>query len=284
MILESALRSYRAKTFHLNLGSRLKSAQDAVDFVEERGFAFLWPVKGIDMPSLWAAVAGDRPVASAHNDPAHITWRWKDSMLSERRWYYGKLLRGKATFVSLEMIPYFYALSRRVGDLEDFQYAYEDGHLTWEARSIAQALLAQGALNKVELRSRSHFEARSAKYRFDRALTSLQEGLWVLPIGVSSAGGWGYAFIYELFDRWVPEVLTKAREITRRKAREHVAGCYLDSVGAASPKAIQKVFRWKEGDVLQALKDLNKSGRAKAEPDNRWVTRKLFEDIEEKNP
>ena len=49
------------------------------------------------MPSLWTAVAGDRPVADAHDDPGHITWGWKDRSLDKKIWYYGKILRRKAT-------------------------------------------------------------------------------------------------------------------------------------------------------------------------------------------
>ena len=103
-LLKEELQAYRAKTFRLTSGTQLTGIEDALAYVQERGFLTLWPIKGIDLPSLWTAVAGDRPVADEHDDPGHITWRWKDSMLDHRRWYYGKLLRGKATIVSLDVI------------------------------------------------------------------------------------------------------------------------------------------------------------------------------------
>ncbi len=67
------------------------------------------------MPSLWTAVAGDRPVADKHDDPGHITWGWKYKALGKKIWYYAKTLRKKATMISLEIAPYFYALSENYG-------------------------------------------------------------------------------------------------------------------------------------------------------------------------
>jgi hypothetical protein len=129
------LQAYRAKTYRLLPGTRLTNVDEALTFVEERGYIIFWPIKSINLPSLWTAVAGDRPVASEHDDPGHITWRWKDEMLNQRLWYYGKLLRGKATFVSLQVLPFFYTLSDRVAEFDDYRMAYEAGRLKREARS-----------------------------------------------------------------------------------------------------------------------------------------------------
>ncbi|MCK7520523.1 MAG: hypothetical protein MZV64_23930 [Ignavibacteriales bacterium] len=56
----------------------------ASTFVNRRGFVFFWPISGIDLPSLWTAVAGDRPVADKHDDPGHITWGWKDGATRQK--------------------------------------------------------------------------------------------------------------------------------------------------------------------------------------------------------
>jgi len=72
----------------------VRTKEQAIAYVEERGFVYFWPIKGVMMPSLWQAVAGDRPVASEHDDPGHVTWGWKDGLLGERLWYYAKVLAG----------------------------------------------------------------------------------------------------------------------------------------------------------------------------------------------
>jgi hypothetical protein len=272
------LRAYREKTFRTESGAHLRSAEEAVSFVEHRGFIFFWPVKGLDLPSLWTAAAGDRPVPNEHDDPGHITWQWKDSMLDQKRWYYGKLLRRRATIVSLELIPYFYALSDRVGDLDDYMLLYEEGRLTFEERSIADALLKHGAMHTIELRQKAHLSSTSAKSRFERALAALQTGLYILPIGVAEAGSWRYAFIYELFDRWLPQIISQARDIPRREARKKLIATYLDSVGVSTLRAISQLFRWKRDTILTALKALEEEELARWNDGEQWSTSKLFDE------
>jgi hypothetical protein len=276
-VVDSRLKAFRAETFLLKPGGQLRSVEDALDFVEARGFVTLWPIKGVDLPSLWTGVVGDRPLTSDHDDAGHITWGWKDAMLDQRRWYYGKLLRGKATLVSLSMLPYFYALSERVGDLDDYNLAYDDGKLTWEAKSVADAVFKSGPLNTIDLREKAHLSAASAKYRFDRALTVLQGGLWLLPVGISNAGAWHYSFIYELFERWYPDVLSHARKINRREAGAKLLGCYLASVGAAKFRKIQLLFGWTQDFLKEVLENLKVEDRVIEIEKDHWMTTAVLE-------
>ena len=273
---DEALRAYRADTFRLLPGAGITSIEEALTFVKDRGFISFWPLKGIDLPSLWTAVAGDRPVPNEHDDPGHITWSWKDEMLSQRRWYYGKLLRGKATFVSLPVLPYFYALTERVAELDDYRLAYEAGHLSQEARVVADVLYTQGAQHTIQLRRMAHLSARSSKSRFNKALVDLQRGLWVLPIGIAHAGSWRYAFIYELLDRWLPDIPQRARSIKIMEARTHLAKLYLDSVGASTPRLIGRLFGWQTKETTSALSRLEEEGNAAALEDGRWATVKAL--------
>jgi len=270
----SRLASYRARTFHLT--SRLRSARQALSFVEARGFIFFWPIRGCDLPSLWVATAGDRPVPSQHDDPAHVTWRWKDEMLGRKLWHYAKLLRGRATLVSLKTLPYFYALSERVADLDDYRLAYEAGGLSRAAVDVAEALRRHGALDTVRLRRSAHLSSEAAKTRFDHALVELQRGLWVVPIGVAEAGAWRYAFVYELLDRWHPKVAAQARSIVRPAARAHLAGLYLRSVGATTRPTLARLFGWRTAEAQAALEAATEAGHALALGDGRWATPGLW--------
>jgi hypothetical protein len=274
-INDTSLADYRSKTFRLSTNLRLRSPEEAVDFVNECGFAFFWPVKGFDLPSMWKAVAGDRPVPNNHDDPGHITWGWKDSMLDKKRWYYGKLLRKRATLVSLDIIPYFYALSDRVGDLDDYLLLYDEGKLTFEEKSIAEALLKHGALNSIDLRQKAHLSANAAKSRFERALASLQRGLWVLPVGVAEAGAWRYSHVYELFDRWYPEVLSQARKIPRKETYRKLISTYLASVGVATVSGMSKLFQWEKKTIQRALDALKEKGQVIPLKDESWATIKF---------
>jgi hypothetical protein len=270
------LQAYRKKTFRLEPGARLQNLNEAVAFVEARGFVTLWPIQSVDLPSLWTAVAGDRPVASEHDDPGHITWGWKDEMLDQRKWYYGKLLRGKATIVSLDVIPYFYALSDRVAEEDDYRLAYQDGNLTYEAYRVAEALLQNGPQHTIQLRRLAHLSASQSKSRFNKALTDLQRGLWVVPIGIAKAGAWRYAFIYELFDRWFTNVATQARPITLTAARTELARRYLDSVGASTAKDIGRLFHWRLKETRTALHKLADENLVLTYEEDRWATTRLL--------
>jgi len=190
------LNSHRTKTYRLGTLSRVASPGAARKFVDERGFIYFWPIKGIELPSLWTAVAGNRTVADNHDDPGHITWRWKDNALGKKTWYYAKILRKKATMISLDVAPYFYALSENYGSPEeDYLLAYEEGRLSQAAKQVYEALLKEGALHTIELRSAAKLtNARDSE--FNKALEILQVDFKILPIGVAEAGAPGAAGRY----------------------------------------------------------------------------------------
>src|SRR3989304_6297817 len=70
MLSAERLKAFRVATYHLKPGLRIRSKDQAVKFIQERGFSFFWPIQGIELPSLWAAAAGNRPVPSEHHDLA----------------------------------------------------------------------------------------------------------------------------------------------------------------------------------------------------------------------
>jgi hypothetical protein len=238
------LKAHRARTFGLPPAKRLTSASQAAKFVDARGFVYFWPIKGIDLPSLWTAVAGDRPVADAHDDAGHVTWGWKDGALGKKIWYYAKILRRKATMISLETAPYFYALSENYGSPEeDYLLAYEEGRLTQAARQIYEALLSEGPLNTIDLRRLAKL-GNAKESEFNRAMESLQTDFKVLPIGIAEAGAWRYSFIYEIVSRHYPELPEQARSIGEAEARGRLAELYFRSVGAAQARDVTKLFGW----------------------------------------
>ena len=240
------LQTHRTRTFNLPPSKRVSSPAQAVIFVNKRGFTFFWPISGIDMPSLWTAVAGDRPVADKHDDPGHITWGWKDSSLGKKMWYYAKILRKKATMISLEVAPYFYALSENYGEPEeDYLIAYEEGRLSQAAKQVYEAVLKEGALNTIDLRRAAKL-TNAKESEFNKALEVLQSDFKILPVGVAEAGAWKYSFIYEIVTRHFPDLSEQARKISEREARAKLVELYFESVGAAQESDVNKLFGWKK--------------------------------------
>ena len=163
-------------------------------------------------------------------------------------WYYGKLIRDKATLVSLDFLPNFYALSENFGDYEhDYLEEYKTGQLTSEAKQVYEALLKNGALDAVRLRREAHMSTEANKGRFDKALTDLQTGLKVLPVGIAPAGAWRYAFIYEVLPRWFPQIPVRAQQIGRVEARRRILDRYLCNVIFSTVPIAAALFRWSTG-------------------------------------
>lgn len=240
------LNTHRAQTFRLPPSPRVASPKSAVDFIKERGFIYFWPIKGIDLPNLWTAVAGNRVVADKHDDPGHVTWGWKDRALGKKTWYYAKILRKKATMISLDIAPYFYALSENYGSPEeDYLLAYDEGRLTQAAKQVYEAILNEGALNTIDLRRAAKL-ANAKESEFNKALEVLQSDFKILPTGVSEAGAWKYSFIYEIVPRHYPDLPERARKIGEREARTKLVELYFESVGAAQEGDVNKLFGWKK--------------------------------------
>ncbi|HSQ18108.1 MAG TPA: crosslink repair DNA glycosylase YcaQ family protein [Anaerolineales bacterium] len=253
------VKSYRAATYRLQ--QPLTSKEQAIDYVNQRGFIFFWPINGITLPSLWAATAGDRPVAEAHDDPGHVTWGWKDSLLGTHVWYYAKVLRKKATIISLEFAPFFYALSENYGSPEeDYLTLYEQGRLTQEARSVYKAILDHGPLDTVALRKAARLTSPESDTRFNKALTDLQTSFNIVPTGTADAGAWHYAFIYDIVARAYPDLLEKSRFIGELDARQKLAGSYLRSVGAAQMRDLTLLFQWDQNSLNHTVDRLTQSG------------------------
>jgi len=255
------IQEYRARTFSLLPSDRVKTKQEAVDFVNRRGFVYFWPIKGVVLPNLWSAVAGDRPVADAHDDPGHITWRWKDELLGGEQWYYAKVLRRKATMIALDVAPYFYALSENYGSPdEDYLTLYEQGRLTQEARAVYEALLYEGALDTIALKRATRLASKSSQSRFDRALAVLQADFKVLPVGVAKVGSWRYAFLYDIVARHYPTLPEQAYKISEDQARQRLAQLYFRSLGVAQMNDLMRLFGWSKWATLRTVERLMQAG------------------------
>lgn len=255
------LQALRTRTFNLPPQKRVSTPASALTFVNKRGFTYFWPIKGIDLPSLWTAVAGDRPVADKHDDPGHITWGWKDNALDKKIWYYAKILRGKATMISLEIAPYFYALSENYGaPKEDYLIAYQEGRLPQSAKQVYEALLDKGAMNTLDLRKEAKL-SNAKDSEFNKALEYLQRDFKILPVGVAQAGAWKYSHIYTITTSHFPELAEQARKITESQARMKLLELYFDMVGAAQLRDVQKLFGWGNEVVKKSIGKLVDAGK-----------------------
>ncbi len=155
--------------------------------------------------------------------------------------------------ISLEVAPYFYALSENYGSPnEDYLLAYEEGRLTQAAKQVYEALLNEGAMNTIDLRRAAKL-SNAKDSEFNKALEVLQADFKILPVGVAEAGAWKYSFIYEIVPRHYPDLPEQARRIGEREARTKLIELYFESVGAAQERDVNKLFGWKKELVTRAI-------------------------------
>ncbi|HEY3473385.1 MAG TPA: crosslink repair DNA glycosylase YcaQ family protein, partial [Anaerolineales bacterium] len=156
------------------------------------------------------------------------------------------VLRKKATMISLDIAPYFYALSENYGSPEeDYLVAYEEGRLPQAAKQVYEALLREGALHTIDLRSAAKL-TNARESEFNRAIEILQTDFKILPVGVAKAGAWKYAFIYDIVSRHYPDLPEKARFISEAEARRKLLELYFESVGTAQERDVLKLFGWQK--------------------------------------
>lgn len=238
----------------------LRTEAEAEHFIQQVGFCFLFPVQGVELPSLWEAInGGQREIPRHHHDYAlHLAWSWKDSLPTQRRVFYAKLLKAKPTLVSLDLLPCFYALSENYGEMQDYLEAYEAGRMSEEAKRIYEILLSHGPCNTGILRREAGLAHNSA--RFDRAILELQRSLRIAKCGISDANRWKYCYVYEILPRWLPEQVEAGVQMRSGEAMQALIARYLETVVLSTPGQIIHLFEWSPERTQRILRRMLASG------------------------
>ena len=261
------LRAARADRYHQVPHRRVRTEDEALSFLNQVGLCLLFSAKDVELPSLWGALCGDnRPIPKNHDDHAlGLAWHWKDTLPTAGQVLYGRFLRKRPVFISLDLAPHFYALSPNYENpAEDYLQDYQDGRLSIEAKQVYEVLLGQGALPTSRLRREAGLAGKDNAARFDRALTELQSDFRITKVAISDANRWGYCYVYDLLFLHFPEIVAAARDITGRQARETILVRYLGTVVAATPQQVCGLFGWMPGDVDRMVAHLEAEGRIRS--------------------
>jgi len=256
------VKNWRDVRYHRRPRLRLRNSQQALDFINDVSFCFLFPMKGVEMPSLWEAICGGIRAIPVHHDDVELgyAWHWKDELPSRGLVFYGKLLRKKPMFISLDLLPHFYALSENYGDIEDYLSEYEAGRLSAEAKRVYEALLEHGPLPTSRLRREARLGGKSNAARFDRAIAELQVGLKIVKTGISDANAWKYCYVYDVLLRRWPDLSERARAIDRDEAMRTLLLTYLHNVGVTTLESVVHLFGWEKSRLTMICAELAGNG------------------------
>ena len=95
-------------------------------------------------------------------------WGWKDELPEEKRVYYGKLLVRKPTFVSMKMLPTFYATFGRAGEADDHLDDVRAGRLSDIARRVIDYLAQRGETQTKRMRAELGITSGEGKVDYAR--------------------------------------------------------------------------------------------------------------------
>jgi hypothetical protein len=250
--LPAEIEEYRDAHWHREETASIQTVAQAERFIEDVGFAACLTDTRRPGPSLYVAVCGRRDAVMPRNvqkDPeTSHTWVLKDELLRRGRVYYGKLPRGKATFLAPRMIPYFktlFGVPRRA----------EKQHLSKGAVSMLRVLRKEWEMATSELRAECNSLDRA---RFARALDELQAAMIVVPSDVVYEPK--FTYLWGLAEERFPKEVS--RKIDRSVALREVARCFLNCAGLTVPGELARVTGLSRPDAGLGNRALVKEGYA----------------------
>ena len=231
---------------------RVKTADDAVRFIDAVGFCLLFPVNRVPLPSLYYAMA--RRVPITWDKYSAKLWEWKDDLPRKRRAFYAKYFKTRGTFISLKFLPYFLAMRESAATPEDAQRFYSAGRISHDARAIWQALAEHGPLATLELRHACKMETKAGNERFKKAMLELQCLLIVTHFGAEQETDAWASNRLELVARAFPKQVEEARKITSEAARAALAQKYRTLYPEAPVNRVARLFTWSKAEAEAALR------------------------------
>jgi hypothetical protein len=219
--LSPEIEEYRDQRWRREATRQIETAFEAERFIEQVGFTACLTDSRRPGPSLYVAVCGRRDAVLPRNvqkdHEASLTWVLKDEVVRRARVYYGKLARGKATFIAPRMVPYFHAIW-------GLRRADEKRALSRAARAILKVLRSEWEMATADLRDESGVKDRRT---FGRALDELQAAMIVVPSEIIYRPK--FTYIWTLALSRFPDALV--RRINRETALREIARCFLTGAG-----------------------------------------------------
>jgi hypothetical protein len=276
------IENLRDKTFCRTLGLQLKDVDDAERFVESTGFCFAFKMNKSELPCMWHAAAGQRdpdyPKHVQHDPFIGLVWNAKDALPAAKKVYYGKALKKRPTFISLQFLPAFYLMQKRTNNAEDYVADYMRGELSAPAKRIMDSIWEQSPLVTADLKMASNLAHPEKRSIFDKAMAELQGKMYIVKIGEFYNP---FTFLWDVFDRRFEKEILIAKTMTDSEAREKILQRYFQTRWAAHEKEIQRLFLWTPLEVQQTLAALHAKGEIQGdvaienEKQKFWVSSKI---------
>lgn len=267
MVTEKHLLAYRRRVWQTG---RVRNQSHFTRVLDRVGLCLIFGSDEVPLPKVYDV---------AHEDCGDW-WNWKDHLQAKKAAYLGRMIRGKATLVTMELLPTFLALHYEQGGCASYDEEHYYGRLTQTAKWICDRLDREGPCPADELRKfmkRQHGAGTSA---YHRALLELQRRFKIVTVGLVDRH-WGTRVI-GLFERWVPrEVERRAQRLAPEQARRAIVERILRTAGAVPVPALTRTLGWPPAEAARALDSLARTGIVHAElcprrRQRRWVVHRAL--------
>lgn len=225
----------------------VRTLEEAAAWVDRVGLAFVFPKDDLVLPSLWHA-AGGLDVYSERDpsgefvrwvEPMGFVWETKSALPAAGLACGGNHLRGRATLVSLDVLPALVAATDGRDELDGVD------------AEVAEAVQDAGPISTRELPELlPQYERKAVRSALDR----LQRRLVLTNVGLEQTARWPAAVV-DLVDRhyapWLGDLPS------RDEARRALAGRVLEQAGELSAVDLGAVFGWRKRASASVLDELD---------------------------
>jgi len=230
-MLPEEIEVHRDRMWRRDPENRVEDVYEAERFIEEVGFCEALTDSRRPGPSLYVAVYGRRDAHMPRNvqkDPeSRLAWTIKDDVMRRGKCFYGKLLRGRSTFIAPRLLPFFNALFGVPQRLEKTT-------LSADAQVILKIMRREWEMATRDLREASGMSERA---RFDKAMTQLQKSLKVIPSDVLYEPT--FTYIWSIPEARFAEQLQQ--KVDREEALREIARAYLTGAGMTLRRELARV-------------------------------------------
>jgi len=220
-MLPEEIEVHRDRMWRRDPENRVEDVYAAERFIEDVGFCEALTDSRRPGPSLYVAVCGRRDAHMPRNvqkDPeSSLAWTIKDDVMRRGKCFYGKVLRGRSTFIAPRLIPFFNALWGVPRKLEKKT-------LSADAQAILRIMRREWEMATRDLREESGIKERA---RFDKAMTQLQKTLKIIPTEVLYEPT--FTYIWSIPEVRFPDQLGES--VGRDEAVKEIARSYLAGAG-----------------------------------------------------
>jgi hypothetical protein len=238
---------------------RVRNADQLVRLIDALGFAFAFTLR-----------TGDAPIPACFdhlstNDEGRKwgwMWGWKDELAEAKRLYYGMLVARKPTFVSLKLLPTFYATFGRAGEDDDHLADVRAGRLSDVARRIIEFLAQNGETQTKRMRAELGITSKEGRATYGKAIDEVQRLMYVARVRAVGEGREDYNYTYDLFVRRYPETVRAAERLSSADATAALVARTLELAGAVTEKQLARLFEWDDAVAGRAI--LRAEGQRKA--------------------